>query len=84
MEKSLAQRFTELRKNVTVEELRERLDEIVDDLDANPGTVYHFVDEQGRTFVLISKQHYETLAQAGTEAESAITTPSAPSDMSQT
>ncbi|TLX16424.1 hypothetical protein [Rhizobium sp. MHM7A] len=84
----MAQRFTELRKNVTVEELQEQLDEIVDDLDANPGTVYHVVDEQGRRFVLISKQHYDALASVEkgspeTEVESAITL-SDPSEMSQT
>jgi PHD/YefM family antitoxin component YafN of YafNO toxin-antitoxin module len=82
MEASLALPFIELRKNVAVGELQRRFDEIIDDLDANLGTVYHVVDEQDRRFVLMSKEHYDFLAR--TEAVSAITTPSNPSDILQT
>jgi hypothetical protein len=84
MEKALAQRFSELSKNVTVEELQEKLDEIVGDLDANPDTVYHIVDDQGRRFVLISKQRHDALTQGETKVESAITTLSDPSETSLT
>jgi hypothetical protein len=66
MEKVLAQRFTEVRKDVTALELQERLDEIVDDIDAHPDTVYHIVDDQGRRFVMLSHVRYEVL-QAGTK-----------------
>jgi hypothetical protein len=81
MEKVVAQHFTELRKAVSIDEMKERLEEIIDDLDANPGTVYHVVDENNRAFVLIAKKHYDALI---VKMEGVITTPSAPSDTPRT
>lgn len=79
----MAQHFTELRKDVTALELQERLDEIVDDIDANPDTVYHIVDEQGRRFVMLSHARFQAL-NAGMVLEGAFRTPSDPSETSRT
>ena len=83
MEKALAQHYTEVHKDITASELRERLDEIIDEIDANPDTVYHVVDEQGRRFVMLSHVRFQTL-QAGATFEGVSTTPSDPSETSRT
>lgn len=79
----MAQHFTEVRKDVSASDLHERFDEIIDDIDANPDTVYHVVDEQGRRFVMLSLVRFQAL-QAGATFEGVSTTPSDPSETSRT
>ena len=78
----MAQHFTEHRKDVSAQELQERLDEIVADIDVNPDTVYHVADDQGRRFVVMSHARYQTLRAAVSQRP--LKKPSDPSETPRT
>jgi hypothetical protein len=50
-------------KVLTVEDVIFSLDDIVDEMAADPDKVVTFADKDGKRFVLISPQHYERLKQ---------------------
>lgn len=59
---------------LTISEVVDQLDTIMDEIEADPGKVVKFSDDEGNHFVLLSVAHYSTLAGLVPQAESSATT----------
>jgi hypothetical protein len=60
--------------DLTVQEVADSLDLIIDQMAADPNKVVTFAMDDGKRFVLISPQHYERLRQAGAPGSEASET----------
>lgn len=57
---------------LTPSEVAERLDSIIDEIEADPSKVFHIQGDNGQRYVLISVAHHERLQQSLTVAPSEV------------